>query len=69
MVKFLTNGNYRIPARITFTRHLEKKYKDVLDSVKTVLSKQASVSLTTDAWSSMHMESFTTVTAHYLTSE
>ena len=31
-----------------------KKYKDVLDRMKTVLSKQASISLMTDAWNSMH---------------
>ena len=37
--------------------------------LKTVLPQKAAICLTADAWSSLHMESFTTVTAHFITAE
>ena len=57
---------YVVPARSTITLRIEKKFEHSKDRLRQRISKVENMSLTFDAWTSMNMESFMSVTAHFV---
>nr|CAI5847868.1 unnamed protein product [Callosobruchus analis] len=64
----MLNPGYALPTRKTVTNILlPALYLSELERVKNNLKIAESVCITTDSWTSANNESFTAVTAHYLT--
>lgn len=64
----LLNPSFQVPSRTTVTKHVDLLYQDLkLEVIQE--TKGASVSLTTDMWTSVAQRGFITVTAHYLTQD
>lgn len=67
LISFLV-PEYDIPSRVSFSNQIKKEYEDKKIELKKIVPP-ASVFLTTDAWMSLNTESFTTVTAHFITED
>lgn len=63
--------SYDMPSRTTFTNSfLNQKYEQKKEKLKVLLSKAASVSLTSDAWTAQHSQtSYICYTAHFITDD
>ncbi|XP_039535814.1 E3 SUMO-protein ligase ZBED1-like [Pimephales promelas] len=65
LLKVLEPG-YTVPARHTITNALTAKYEGLKDKVSALIQQSEALSLTTDMWTSLRMESYMTVTAHFI---
>lgn len=60
--------SYVLPARPTFSKSLlPGKYEEKINKVKELLKTADYVTLSTDSWTSINMEGYTAVTAHFIT--
>ena len=57
---------YKISPRKTMTKIIENIYNKKKENLKDTLSTVSDVALTTDCWTSLTMEGYMTVTAHYV---
>lgn len=57
---------YEMPSRKTIQARINLCYNRKKEEIKNILSKSDAVSLTTDSWTSINMDSYSTVTAHYI---
>ncbi|XP_077972609.1 E3 SUMO-protein ligase ZBED1-like [Styela clava] len=58
--------NYSLPSRRTITRRVEEEYCEKKMELKRVLENIKHMSLTFDAWTSVKMEAYLGITAHYV---
>ena len=65
LLKFL-DPKYQLPSRKVLKKWLEKKYEEATSNVKNELANVRKVCITTDAWTSINMDSFLTVTCHFI---
>lgn len=56
---------YTIPSRGTITNRIVKLYDTTNENIREMISGQ-SIALTTDGWTSVAMDSYVTVTAHFI---
>lgn len=68
MIKTLEPG-YTIPKRETIMHALDANYVETKAKVLELVQNSAAVSFTTDMWSSLRMEAYMTVTAHFITED
>ncbi|CAB1313122.1 unnamed protein product [Coregonus sp. 'balchen'] len=66
MMKILEPG-YTVPKRETFMHALTAKYENTKEKVLESIKNSQAVSFTTDMWTSLRMESYMTITAHFIT--
>ncbi|XP_020315982.1 zinc finger BED domain-containing protein 1-like [Oncorhynchus kisutch] len=66
MMKILEPG-YTVPKRETVMQALTAKYETTKEKVLESIKNSQAVSFTTDMWTSLRMESYMTVTAHFIT--
>lgn len=64
-VKILEPG-YTVPRRRVIDSRMRAMYSDVSEEVKRRLETASAVGLSTDAWTSRAVDSYVTITAHYL---
>ncbi|GFR61193.1 zinc finger BED domain-containing protein 1 [Elysia marginata] len=57
---------YELPSRRQLKRSLSTVYEEEKNLLADQLSRVDSVAITTDSWTSLNMQSFLTITAHYL---
>lgn len=57
---------YTVPSRKSMTSRLEKMHTDCAETVRAALAQTDKVAITTDAWTSLAVESYVTVTCHYI---
>lgn len=62
------NPRYNLPSRGTVSNRIAKLYDSTAKSVKASLDNR-SVALTTDGWTSLHMDAYVTVTAHFISDD
>lgn len=60
------NSSFRIPARNTVQKLLEKQYETVKKFLIGFITRASDISLTTDAWKSQANKQFLGVTAHFI---
>jgi len=61
------NPQYKVPCRKTLKSQIEKEFEIEKKSVKGLLQTNSSfISLTIDEWSSVNMESYMGITAHFI---
>ena len=65
LLKFL-DPKYQLPSRKIFKKWLENKYEEATSNVKNELANVRKVCITTDTWTSVNMDSFLTVTCHFI---
>lgn len=65
LLKVLEPG-YSVPARQTIMHALTAKYEGLKEKVSELIQHSEALSLTTDMWTSLRMESYMTVTAHFI---
>ncbi|XP_077972201.1 E3 SUMO-protein ligase ZBED1-like [Styela clava] len=58
--------NYSLPSRRTITRRVEEEYCEKKMELKRLLENIKHMSLTFDAWTSVKMEAYLGITAHYV---
>lgn len=64
------NPSYKLPNRKTITKTmLPGKFEQCFNAVRNELQAITSVCLSTDCWTSVNMESYLAVTAHYITDQ
>ena len=66
MMKKATQDSYKIKARSTYHNMATFKYKKALRTLKELLSGVKDVCITTDMWTSNRLESYISITAHWL---
>lgn len=62
----IVEPRYTVPARDTVMRALRSRFDGLKVNVNQLLQSSEAVSLTTDLWSSLRMEAYMTVTAHFI---
>ena len=60
---------YKVPARKTSVARVEIKHQEWVRKLKTGLHQAGKITITTDSWTALTTESYTTITCHYITSE
>lgn len=68
LINFCVPG-YKIPSRVSFSNFIAKEYEDGKNKLKAALKEVDSISVTTDSWTSVNTQSFTTVTGHFINNE
>lgn len=63
----LLDPRYKIPSRSTVNRELTKKHKEIKEVVKAEVQGCNDIAITHDGWTSCSTESYSCVTAHYIT--
>lgn len=56
----LVEPNYQIPCRKTITTHIEQLYEYRANEIKNHLANINGIAITTDGWSSLALDSYTT---------
>nr|XP_039260805.1 zinc finger BED domain-containing protein 6-like [Styela clava] len=57
---------YEMPGRTFFGKQIETTYSQYKCKLMSILKEQNVISITTDAWTSIRMEAYITVTAHFV---
>ncbi|MGH0136564.1 UNVERIFIED_CONTAM: hypothetical protein FKN15_034921 [Acipenser sinensis] len=65
----LLEPGYQLPSRTFFTQMIEKKYVDTMENIKAELKPAEKIVLTSDIWTSLAIEAYMSVTAHFITKE
>lgn len=60
---------YTVPSQKSITSRLEKMHTHCAESICAALAQTDKVALTTDIWTSLAVESYVTVTCHYIDEE
>lgn len=60
---------YTVPKRETVMHAVDAKYTSTRAEIYKLIQKCKAVSLTTDIWTSLQMEAYLTVTAHFITED
>ena len=68
-MSFILYFRYKIPSRTTVNRALERKHNEIREVVKAEVQGCNDIAITHDGWSSCNTESYSCVTAHFITSE
>lgn len=58
---------YTVPKRETIMHSVDVKYASICVKVYMLIKNCKAVSLTTDIWTTLQMEAYLTVTAHFIT--
>lgn len=62
----MLDPNYIIPSRQSLKKMVEEKYKEAKKKAKEEVNKARAVSLTSDMWTSLHMDAYLAVTCHFI---
>ncbi len=62
----MLDPTYSLPSRLTLNKMVEEKYKEAKEKAKEEVKKARAVSLTSDMWTSFHMDAYLAVTYHFI---
>ncbi|MGH0146677.1 UNVERIFIED_CONTAM: hypothetical protein FKN15_039620 [Acipenser sinensis] len=65
----LLEPGYQLPSRTFFTQMIEKKYIGTMENIKAKLKTAEKIALTSDIWTSLAIEAYMSVTAHFITKD
>jgi len=60
------NPTYEVPGKTCVSKYVTCEYQEKSNLLREKLKSQVGVAFSTDHWSSMHMQGFITMTAHFL---
>ncbi len=62
----MLDPTYTLPSRLTLKKMVEEKYKEAKEKAKEEVKKARAVSLTSNMWTSLHMDAYLAVTCHFI---